>query len=74
MIYKIIGTVLPAQRANALSLMADIGLLIFFDLILGFILIGAFLLAVIGVLWHRYIVIGLEGPIINRLIVWYYMI
>ena len=45
-----------------------------FGLILGFILVAAFLLVVIGVLWHRYIMLGVEGPIFNRSGIWLYII
>ncbi|MBL6608160.1 MAG: hypothetical protein ISQ87_05985 [Rhodobacteraceae bacterium] len=41
---------------------------------MGFILVAAFLLAVIEVLWHRYIMLGVEGPIFNRSVIWLYII
>jgi len=29
---------------------------------------------VIGVLWHRYLMRGVEGPIFNRSVIWLYII
>jgi hypothetical protein len=42
MIGKIIGTVLPAERANSPNLMDNIGPFVFFRLILVFFLVAAF--------------------------------